>query len=189
MTTTAMITNEIFELQVMLDWALQEVNVFELNSYRESGKPGIIVKQNNTYYYAPAPKTPSKAWVDQLGEHLCVSRKFCKRFIPKPHSSGGCEKVFRTPDRIERYPFISFGIEVFNTALNCLIVRQCEDYEAKPEAPQLSTAEKNKILLNWGNLVTGGNFATLAEYHKHKNLLIDQNIHNTQSQKINPVSW
>lgn len=125
---------------------LNEVNKNDLAKARSSKTPGFIYKKNGKLYYAAIN---SKLYFGEfsLGEnmhHKCsFGNKDCNRLSPLPYSMGGCEKVSDIKLRIEKYPFVTDGYEVFNTKNTCMVVLSCTHFEQTSERKK-DTAFANK---------------------------------------------
>lgn len=127
--------------EVECHFRLKKVTVDELVELRLGEKPGIILKNEGEYWYA---KANQKISLVSLGEHLCNS---CRRCIPSSDEDGGCAKVrdvsverksrdetktlveiVEDSKRIEKYEFITSGIEVINSRQEGLLVLECENF-------------------------------------------------------------
>lgn len=126
-------------------YSLVEVTRKELAKHRLSEKSGIVLKENNKFYYTPIPAN-IRIYVQESshGKHLCGLS-----------CAGACSGCARTQDltvdyqmrffhkeffnavkdswRIEKYPFITNGIESFNMDGNteAMIVLECKNYFRK----------------------------------------------------------
>lgn len=126
------------------DFPMQQITEAELLRYRLYGKPGFVLKSNDNYYYTEIPKDLRFiACNTLLGGHCCRN---CRRLSAASDADGGCEKVrnasilyykeysnrkaIELSQRIEKYDFITFGFESFNTLHDALIVIECDHYES-----------------------------------------------------------
>ena len=126
-------------------YPLVEVTRKELAEHRLSQKSGLVLKEDNKLYYTPIPGN-IRVFVQEFShsQHLCG--KAC---------AGTCAGCARTQDltvdyqirsfrkdffnavkdswRIEKYPFITKGIESFNMHANttAMVVLECENYFCK----------------------------------------------------------
>lgn len=129
-------------------YPLTEVTKEELFQLRVSGKPGFVLKKDNSYFYTEIPRTLSLVSNDILGKHKCPD---CKNFFS---STDVCPKVKdpsfswftrRLPSskeeipkfiahaveessRIEKFPFITQGYETFNCPAEAFVVIRCSCY-------------------------------------------------------------
>lgn len=121
---------------------LQEVNKEELMRLRLSGNFGVVLKIDNKYFFLP---DKSKASIARyaLGEHLCGkcelgSETICPKIMDwfvKVFEEEGIVGPYavRKAKRIEKYDFITDGVEAFNTSDYYMVVTKCSKYqEAKP---------------------------------------------------------
>lgn len=116
----------------MVEFPLTEVSVDAIQELRDSGNPVFLYKENNKLYYT---ELPAKIHYDVLlaGEHQCASATSdCRRLSAETDERGGCKKVRDRHLKLENYPFIKKGYQVFNTSNNCLVVLECKNFEETP---------------------------------------------------------
>lgn len=126
---------------------LKETTVDELINIRICGNvPTFILKKNSALFTTKIPIETHFLFQPLLGKHLCST---CRHLCVKPDEEGGCAKVrdfcFETcfqssicskaiadSKRIEKYPFITDGIEVVNcnSQNNIFMVTGCKNYES-----------------------------------------------------------
>ena len=121
--------------------ALTLIEPSQLVSLRKSREAILIAKYLNSYYYCNVPVDFSLSSV--ILNHKC---SYCTKCYARPTKDGGCNKVrdlFNMADRrseifitnierskrIERYPFIGFGLETYNVNNPVLIITACKNFE------------------------------------------------------------
>lgn len=122
-------------------FSLKEVTVDELCKHRMKKKPGFVYKERDKLFLASIPKNLRLSVTNDI--HLCsYSDKVCRFLSASSDPSIGCpkvrdrivseseyknspEKAMLTSKRIEKYDFITRGMETFNTVDDSLIVLEC----------------------------------------------------------------
>lgn len=130
------------------NFPLKEISEDEIIEHRLSDVPGFILKKGDKLYYSEIPNN-SRLSNNEITEiHLCSSlSKTCKHLSAALECDGGCQKVrdisidsypkerldyfskLISAKRIEKYPFVTYGYETFNTVHNCLVVMECKNNE------------------------------------------------------------
>lgn len=136
------------------DFTLKEISLDQLMKYRANFRSaGFVLKIKDSYFYARIPKNlrihspffTLKGFKASSPVHLCGQS--CKRLSAAQDCDGGCQKVrdlsisvligeegFSKEDalvlseRIEKYPFIRFGFESFNTVADAVYVLNCKHF-------------------------------------------------------------
>lgn len=121
------------ETLIPIAWSLEEISVEKLTSLRKdkSGKASFVLKDKDRYFHAFIPEDLNlmSQGMRILGkEHICaMSGKECDRLDASPDPYG-CAKIRAKHPRIENYPYITWGYEVFNSSNLCFIIGRCEHY-------------------------------------------------------------
>ena len=133
-----------------LQFELREVTEKELLQLRYQGECGFVYKNGSALMYTPFAKDirlNPEMFVEKRGigntRHICVYPKICGRFYPPKSVDNICQKTLdpsftskipfipgiKKSKRIEKYPFILEGYEIFNSKLlNVIAVFQCSNY-------------------------------------------------------------
>ena len=135
----------------VVKYEFQKVTVEELLAHRRSGVPGVVFKDENSFYYAKLIDGMEK-YFNSI--HICgKSGSECKHLSTASDENGGCAKVrdvflptyfnknsvtISGAKMIEKYHFIRSGIEIFNSAHFMLNVSKCNRYEKV--APRTNSA-------------------------------------------------
>ena len=120
------VTRKLVEkISTPMSFDLVEVTVEELLDYRTNHVPCFVLKSNEKYYVTVIPTDISFVSCSSLGEHLC---KDCNRLSAADDMDGGCAKVRNFSKCIEMYPWITDGIETFNTKHDAFIVFKCKHF-------------------------------------------------------------
>lgn len=125
---------------------MEELLRKEVFNLRITNEIGVIYKKGSKFYYKKIPNANPKTRLPTLKENKCLS---CSRFSPIPTSQGGCDKVFDLEPRlirnnsltenqkknmifhskrIEKYSFITEGIELLNGKAFGIKVLDCLKY-------------------------------------------------------------
>lgn len=129
---TVTVSSEEKEVRV---FPLREISREEIFILYESGVPGFVLKEHGKFYYAEI-KRNTKIESSMLGKHLCAN---CQHLSSASDEEGGCIKVRSLSKGIERFDFISFGFETFNTRSDSFIVFSCSNFEddhPRPKVPR-----------------------------------------------------
>ena len=123
-------------------YPFEKVSSSALLEERLSHTPCLILKNGKELYLAHINKNIKLVTCSSI--HLCAN---CKHLSSLPTNLGGCEKVrdvlpeqvimkatnplleIKTSKRIEKYNFINFGVETFNTTHNAFIVFKCNNFQ------------------------------------------------------------
>lgn len=136
------------------DFPLKEVSLNQLMKYRANFRSaGFVLKIRDSYFYTRIPKNlrihspffTLQGFKASIPVHLCS--KSCKRLSAAQDCDGGCAKVrdwkvstlideegfskeeaLILSERIEKYPFIRFGFESFNTVADAVYVLNCKHF-------------------------------------------------------------
>ena len=124
-------------------YPLRNVTPKELYQIRLTGKPGLVYKKNNMFFFAEIPSDlPLNRHSDNFGKHLCGRNcsqvcKGCPRTndLTAAYQQRIGKKFSAAVDaswRIEKYAFISEGIETFNMkkSNDSFIVLRCSNFYA-----------------------------------------------------------
>ena len=126
------------EVTSSLSYNLSQVTVEEIIEYRKSTLPCFVLKQNNNFYFSVISDDISfVSCGSSLGKHMC---SWCQRLSAASDTEGGCAKVRELARYIERYPWITKGIETFNTKHDALVVFQCEHFKEYQKQSTKKTA-------------------------------------------------
>lgn len=121
---------------------LQEVSPKELMQYRLSGEAGLVIKLKDKLLLAKFPRK-SKMLTRKLCPSLCATCDCICKGCPKITDLTlsiklGVGRSF--PDavqrycRIEKYDFITFAVEAFNSTTSNCIILECANYsEQNPD--------------------------------------------------------
>ena len=137
------------------EFPLKKITPKELLIHRKSkNRGGFILKIGDSYFYSEIPIAfrfaaqhfAFEGFKYSNYKHLCSQE--CKRFLAAEDCDGGCAKVRDIPIsilikeegynssetlekslRIEKYPFIQFGFESFNTKSNAIFVLCCTHFK------------------------------------------------------------
>ena len=131
--------NEIYkQLPEEVRKALKKVTEQEILMQRLRGEEGIILKIGTDCYFLSAKEKIVKIKY-VLGQHLCgkcrIYRKtLCKKIYDSPIEELKSDKLQKgeatiKSKRIEKYPFITKGIECFNCSKDFFVVAECTNFE------------------------------------------------------------
>lgn len=157
---------EVIDLQGIQKYPLREVTAFELAGLRLSKIPGVAYKKDDKLYYAEVPGTLRLSSQDaNLGTHLCgknctmvcngcprtaaltvsFQERIGKKFVEAVKNSW----------RIEKYPFVTEGIEAFNMDANndAFVVLQCENYALRLRTNDTPKKSLHDLKLSIANFV------------------------------------
>lgn len=145
----------------------REITQEELMKHRISGKPGVVMKDDDKIFYAEYQRGMSIYLRCMTSKHVCgQSGRECKRFSTASDCNGGCAKVrdlFITAyaqntrnfakahsqsKRIEKYEFVREGFEIFNSPHYMLLVTKCSNY-VKIAPRNITTVELNAAQKLW----------------------------------------
>lgn len=111
----------------------------EIIRKRVNNESGIVMVFEGETYFANAPRKARIETLEEVKLHKCRN---CMRLSAKPDAEGGCAKVrdlpislqdtersIRNKMRIEKYAFITEGMESVNTVDMETLVIQCEHFE------------------------------------------------------------
>ena len=139
------------------EWSFLEfikVTPEELQKYRDNGTPSFVLKNNDELFYTSVPEDLNFSVHNIVGAHKCaIPWKECRRLSAATDEEGGCAKVRAYASYIERYPWITFGFETFNTINDSLVVGNCLHYEKCPPTKKFSTKERVDIKLKLASYV------------------------------------
>ena len=152
-----------------MSFDLEEVTVDELLEFRKE-TPCFVLKKGQRYFLAIIPKDISFVSCDSLGKHMCG---ICQRLSAASDEKGGCAKVRARSYFIERYPWIKYGIETFNTHHDAFIVFECENFSPYREEKKVSPLEKTQMIVGLAQHIYE-NIDNMAEVRK----VIKQNLGN-----------
>lgn len=151
---------EIVNAKKSTQYPLREVTPLELAQHRLSKKPGIVYKKNGKLYYTSFPATLKiYGQDDTLGTHLCGKNcdmicKGCRRTsdLTVPYQERYGKKfveAVKASWRIEKYPFITEGIEAFNmiSAYDALLVLECENFKVREPKKKNSSKSLHELKL------------------------------------------
>lgn len=137
------------------DYLLGQVTPQQLLKHRSNLKQaGFVMKINDKYFHTKIPRnikiSTQRITLDGFSTDSCnhICGYYCKRMSAAEDCDGGCAKVrdlqigtllkeegFYTQEqalevceRIEKYPFIKFGFETFNTVADATYVLVCDNY-------------------------------------------------------------
>lgn len=174
---------------------LREISKEELFDLRVSQKPGFVVKKNNAYYYTEIEKELKFVCQNIVGRHCCNT---CECFSAK---KDGCPKVkdlsitsynskyranpevINKAKRIEKYDFITFGIESFNTVLDSFVVGECSNYEIVSKKPKVEYNKEVKLKLGLAQYVWP-NASTLEEADRYSQKYHMKKSHHNTLEKV-----
>lgn len=128
-------------------YSLKEVSSEELMRFRLSGKPGVLIKTNESLYLSrlkhnsslPTMASSSKLCTLSLCETCDRVCKDCRK-ISDLTLSIQLGFGFNFPDavekygRIEKYGFITSAVEIFNKQSSNCIIEECENYTKRNPA-------------------------------------------------------
>lgn len=154
-TTTTLYTNnkKTNETTTQKIYPLCEIGVDELLKHRRNKDSGFVLKSNDSYYYTSIPKDLRLQKLTTIPpmKHMCSK---CNRLSAAEDCDGGCVKVRKYSKCIERFDFIPFGFETFNTVQNVFVVWDCKHYEIYPESsPKMSIEELTNTKLELARFV------------------------------------
>lgn len=131
------------EAVTTLEFPLKQVTASEVKQYRRDGIPSFVLKINDTLFLTTIPKQLSLLNSKILGYHQCAApfSPICKHLSFASDEDGGCPKVREGSKRIENYPWITIGYEVFNNVHASFRVVKCSHYEKKDPPPTYSAEE------------------------------------------------
>lgn len=120
------------------DFPLKEVTPDELLDLRLSKKPGLVLKSGDKLFYTKIPKNLRLHGNNTPYTHLCGAgcKNVCKH-CPKVddwtvdfHRKQGhsFKKAVVLCGRIEKYDFIPYAFESFNTSLDAYGIIECENF-------------------------------------------------------------
>ncbi len=139
-----------------------KISVDEIFEKRIGNTPGLVLKKNQEYFFT---EIPADLGCFGIAKHKCYCNgHLCKKLSAKDDLHGGCVKVRDIPIeafskkskqklknacRIEKYDFITEGIESFNTKNNFFIVIECTHYEKSnpPTKPEKKKKKKNPPII------------------------------------------
>ena len=140
---------------------LVETTPQKLAIIRHSEVPSFVLKKDGKLYYSKVPSNFN--FISEIGGlHLCsLSRYECSRLSAASDEDGGCQKVrdYGKAKRIENYPWIIEGYEVFNASHDdCFVVIKCLHYEhtfkKKLTEEEIYNARFALIRYVWDDVVT-----------------------------------
>lgn len=143
---------ELVETQIL---KFEEATQEEIVAKRCQKEPGIIMVYFGQLFFTKAPKYIKISRISEIySNHKCAQ---CIRLSAKSDEQGGCQKVRDWPIkfipniivdqeseqgearitkrdiinsmRIEKYPFVTFGMESINTNNPELLIAVCENYK------------------------------------------------------------
>ena len=142
------------------EYPFHEVSRKELMKHRLSGKPGIVYKLDNKFFYAKVPGILNIVGKGSyLGAHMCGKNctKVCAGCprtsdLTVPYQMREAKSFFEAVInswRIEKYDFIVQGIEAFNMECSndAMIVIECKCYNHRaPKTPKPKSVGKVQVL-------------------------------------------
>ena len=131
---------------VLKEYQINSATSSQIKNLRIENSPFCLIKYNEQLIVAKVPKSFSLSYVEC--PHLC---SMCTHCYARSESYGGCIKICDFPlvnpvkarriklhegsQRIEKYPFITFGIEVNGCFSNSFIVLKCENFKEDTKYP------------------------------------------------------
>ena len=154
-----------------MSFDLVKVTAEELLEYRKE-TPCFVLKKFDSLYLAVIPQNISFVSCGSFGEHKCGN---CQRLSAASDAEGGCAKVRQRSNFIERYPWITYGIETFNTQHDAFIVFQCKNFSKFRAKRNVSVFEKEKMIVGLAQHICD-NVESMAQVRKilKKNLGINK---------------
>ena len=131
-----------------LKFQLVEVTTRMLTEYRKNKVPTFVLKIGERLYFSKIPFNFNMENSEILSMHKCYSvGHTCMRLSSASDELGGCEKVRNYGCCIEKYPWITFGCETFNTLRDVLIVIECLHFKETETRKKISEEELNQAKL------------------------------------------
>ena len=155
--------------EILNEFPLMEVRKEEIPALRENHIPGIIIKENDKYYYAKIRR--KMRFISDgyfVGKHMCASSasdSCCARLSAASDEEGGCRKVRDIHKRIEKYPWISRGYQTFNTVQDAFAVLECSHYKKCEVRPKIPYKDLVEIKISLADEALGG-IDTVEDYRR-----------------------
>lgn len=110
----------------ILNFTLLPISAKEIGLLRKDiSKAYLILKKGNSLYFTEIPME-MRLFSQPLYSHQCNT---CSRLSALPDCQGGCAKTRNSARFIERYDFITNGIETINLLDTSLIVNECCNFQ------------------------------------------------------------
>ena len=113
----------------------EKVSQKEIICKRREGISGIVMVNEGQLYFAPVTKKTKIPMSEQVMLHKCAN---CERISAQPDPFG-CQKIRDLPIqgkrikpdsmRIEKYPFVLYGLETVNTKEITTLIYECANYK------------------------------------------------------------
>lgn len=159
-----------------------EVTPRQLAQHRLSKKPGIVYKKNGKLYYTSfSAGLKVYGQDDTFGTHLCGKNcsmvcKGCRRTsdltVPYQERYGrSFIEAVKASWRIEKYDFITEGIEAFNTgsSSDALIVLECKNHKVSDPKKKSGSKSLHELKLGLAGLVWDDFDGTLTDMRNRIN--------------------
>lgn len=146
-----------------MQFYLNEISKSDIAEKRNSGIPGVIVKEDGKYYYAEIEKSINlNRGMEVI--HMCASgNNICRRMNGLSDAEGGCEKVRNRSTGIENFDCIRSGYESFNTIQDSLIVKECVNFTEPAPRKQYTPEEKFKLKNSFRQMCLDSGFELNSE--------------------------
>lgn len=142
------------------EYVFHEVSLKELHKARMSKQPGLVYKKGNRYFLASIPGNLRLIGREgDLKQHLCGKScgnlwNDCPRareltvFYQMNRLGRSFEVAVKESWRIEKYKFITEGLEAFNMENNreCFVVLQCKNFDEKHKEAAPSQIKESMVL-------------------------------------------
>ena len=147
-------------------YMFQEITREQLMKLRLIGEPGLVYKSEDKFYYTAFPGTLRIIGGEStLGPHLCGRNctnvcKNCPRTSAltvayQERSGKRFTQAVKDSWRIEKYPFITEGIEAFNmeSSNDAFLVLSCSQYALSPARQVKQPQPGKKAILDLANFI------------------------------------
>lgn len=135
---------------------MHEATVEQIQGLRKKKTPTFVLRDGYRLFYAIINNSVNFTGNQIITRHKCNEGGCCGRLSAAQDIDGGCAKVRMNCKGIERFPWLDFAFEVFNTATeNMLLIARCDRYE---KATKKAKAKKSFSIVEYAWSASHGAF-------------------------------